>query len=101
MSFRSRLLIGVMTAVLVPLAVLSWGVQRGITARLSAQYQAQVDASVTLIRGDLNRRSDAIAGRLRVLSEAASSPIFSITRGRRCESPASRSCSSRIRAAGS
>lgn len=53
MSFRARLLLVLLPAALVPLVLLAVLVRWEVTERLTAQYQAQVEASIAALRGDL------------------------------------------------
>ena len=71
MSFRARLLLGFVAVVLGPLVVFGLGIRRGVASRLTAQYEARVAALTDVIRADLQRQSASLAGRLRVLRDAA------------------------------
>jgi len=67
MSFRTRLFLGFVLAVLVPLGLLAAGVRRELDRRLTADYRARVDGAVQAIRADLARESWSIQGRLGAL----------------------------------
>ena len=71
MSFRARLLLGFVAVVLGPLVVFGLGIRRGIARSLTAQYESRVAALTGVIRGDVERQSADIAGRLRALRDAA------------------------------
>jgi signal transduction histidine kinase len=70
MTFRARLLLGFAAVVLVPLAVLAYGLWRDVDRRLTAQYQRRVDAAVAAVERDLHRRGAAVAARLDALAGA-------------------------------
>jgi signal transduction histidine kinase len=70
MSLRTRLLLAFAAIVLVPIALLAFGVRQEMSRRLSAEYQQRVDNVVEVIREDLDRESAAIAGRLSSLEAA-------------------------------
>ena len=67
MSFRARLFLGFIIAVLVPLAAFALGLRREMNRRLTSQYEERVSALVTVIETDLARESAEVAGRLRAL----------------------------------
>jgi len=67
MSFRARLLVTFLLAVLVPLVALSLFVRHEMTARLGAQYERRVDALLSVIDEDLAQEGESIAASLRVL----------------------------------
>jgi signal transduction histidine kinase len=69
MSFRPRLLITFLVAVLIPLIALALFVRNEMTDRLTAQYEQRVDAILQVIEEDLTRDSDGIAASLAVLRE--------------------------------
>lgn len=71
MTFRTRVLLAFAPIVLVPLLVFGLGVRRVVGERLTAQFQARVQALVQAIRRDLERESGAIAARLAAVREAA------------------------------
>ena len=70
MSLRTRLLIAFTAVVLIPLALLAFGLRQDMTRRLSDEYQHRVQAVVDVIREDLARESAAIAERLASLETA-------------------------------
>jgi len=70
MSFRARLLLGFGAVVLVPLTVFGWRVRVVMTNRLTTEYQQRVAALASVIRADLDQRSEGIAQRLTALREA-------------------------------
>ena len=70
MSLRSRLLLAFTAIVLIPIAVLAFGLRQEMTRRLSQEYQLRVDSVVEVIREDLARESAAIADRLTSLESA-------------------------------
>jgi signal transduction histidine kinase len=70
MSLRTRLLLAFAAIVLIPMALLAFGVRQEMSRRLSAEYQQRVDNVVEIIREDLDRESAAIAARLSSLEAA-------------------------------
>jgi len=70
MSFRARLLLGFGAVVLVPLTVFGLRVRVVMTNRLTTEYQQRVAALASVIRVDLDQRSEGIAQRLAALREA-------------------------------
>jgi two-component system nitrogen regulation sensor histidine kinase NtrY len=70
MSLRTRLLLAFAVVVLIPIALLAFGLRQEMTRRLSAEYQLRVDGAVEIIREDLARESAAIAQRLASLQTA-------------------------------
>src|SRR5688572_23361419 len=64
MSLRTRLLLAFAAIVLIPIALLAFGLRQEMTRRLSQEYQLRVDAVVEVIRDDLTRESAGIAERL-------------------------------------
>ncbi|HEX2248740.1 MAG TPA: ATP-binding protein [Gemmatimonadales bacterium] len=68
MSFRGRLFLAFLVAVLVPLGALAFGVRREMNRRLTSQYEERVTALVSVIETDLSRESEAVAGRLAALA---------------------------------
>lgn len=77
MSFRTRLLLALVLAVLVPLGALAYGVRREMERRLTAEYEGRVTSMVSVVEADLDRESRALAGRLAALgSELAGSDRF-------------------------
>jgi signal transduction histidine kinase len=70
MSLRSRMLLAFSVVVLVPLALVAFGLRQEVTRRLSEEYQARVDAVVDVIRQDLVRESAGVSDRLSSLRNA-------------------------------
>ena len=70
MSLRTRLLLAFAAVVLIPIALLAFGVRQEMSRRLSAEYQRRVDGVVAVIREDLARESAGIAERLASLEGA-------------------------------
>src|SRR5688500_18797757 len=70
MSLRTRLLLAFAAVVLIPIALLAFGLRHEMTKRLSAEYQLRVDGVVEIIREDLARESAGIAERLASLEAA-------------------------------
>ncbi len=70
MTYRARLSLAFAVVALVPLAVIAIGVRREMDRRLTAQYQARVDALTSVTRAELARRSIAIGDRLGPLADA-------------------------------
>jgi signal transduction histidine kinase len=70
MSLRTRLILAFGAVVLIPIALLAFGVRREMHRRLSDEYQRRVDQVVEVIDEDLVRESAAIAERLGSLERA-------------------------------
>jgi signal transduction histidine kinase len=70
MSLRSRLLIAFAAVVLIPIALLAFGLRQEMTRRLAQEYQPRVDSVVEVIGGDLARESAGISRRLASLARA-------------------------------
>ena len=70
MSLRTRLLLSFAAVVLIPIALLAFGLRQEMNRRLSAEYQLRVDRVVEVIREDLARESAGIAERLASLESA-------------------------------
>ncbi len=70
MTLRTRLLLAFAAVVLIPIALLAFGLRQEMTRRLSDEYQLRVDTVVQIIREDLNRESAAIDDRLASLENA-------------------------------
>ena len=68
MSFRARLFLGILVAVLLPLGALAYGVRREMERRLTAEYEGRVGSMAEVIAADLARESGTVAARLRALS---------------------------------
>ena len=64
MSFRARLFVAFLAAVLVPLMLLGYGVRRTLGERATAQYAGRVSALLDVLRGDLEAEGTAIARRV-------------------------------------
>jgi signal transduction histidine kinase len=67
MSLRTRLLLAFAAIVLIPMALLAFGLRQEMNRRLSEEYQLRVDRVVEVIREDLARESAGIAARLESL----------------------------------
>src|SRR6185503_4130707 len=70
MSLRTRLLLAFAAVVLIPMALLAFGLRQEMSRRLSEEYQVRVDRVVEIIGEDLARESAGIAERLRSLESA-------------------------------
>lgn len=70
MSLRTRLLLAFAAVVLIPIALLAFGLRQDTYQRLSAEYQHRVDSVVETIREDLARESAGIDERLASLEQA-------------------------------
>ncbi len=70
MTLRSRLLVAFAAVVLIPIALLAFGLRQEMSRRLANEYQLRVDTVVDVIREDLNRESGAITDRLASLETA-------------------------------
>lgn len=70
MSLRTRLLLAFAAVVLIPIALLAFGLRQEVITHLSAEYQLRVDDAVEIIREDLARESAGIAERLASLKSA-------------------------------
>ena len=68
MSFRTRLLLGILVAVLLPLGALAFGVRREMERRLTAEYDRRVGSMAEAIEADLDRESATIGSRLTALA---------------------------------
>ncbi len=68
MSFRTRLFLGILVAVLLPLGALAYGVRREMERRLTTEYEGRVGSMAEVIAADLARESGTVAARLRALS---------------------------------
>lgn len=64
MSFRLRLLLAFTVALLVPLALLAWGVRREVERRLADESERRVEAVAGSLRAELAAADSGIAGRL-------------------------------------
>lgn len=70
MGLRTRLLLAFAAIVLLPIALLAFGLRQEMTRRLSQEYQDRVDQTVVIIREDLTRESAGVAERLASLGAA-------------------------------
>jgi signal transduction histidine kinase len=70
MSLRSRLLLAFAAVVLIPIALLAFGLRREMNRRFSDEYQRRIDRVVAVIHEDLAHESAAIAERLASLATA-------------------------------
>src|SRR5262245_56575703 len=70
MSLRTRLLLAFAAVVLIPIALLAFGLRQEMARRLSQEYQLRVDRVVAVIREDLARESAGIGERLASLESA-------------------------------
>jgi signal transduction histidine kinase len=68
MRFRTRLFVGILVAVLLPLGALAFGVRREMERRLTAEYEGRVGSMTRVIEADLARESATVAGRLSALA---------------------------------
>ncbi len=68
MSFRTRLFLGILLAVLLPLGALAYGVRREMERRLTAESEGRVGSMAEVIAADLARESGTVAARLRAMS---------------------------------
>ena len=67
MSFRTRLLLAFAAATLLSLSLLSVGIRRQVTARLTAQHERRVDALAQVAMQDLARENGDVSARLHSL----------------------------------
>jgi hypothetical protein len=70
MSLRTRLLLAFAVVVLIPIALLAFGLRQEMTRRLTDEYQLRVNSVVGVIREDLSRESAGIDDRLMSLESA-------------------------------
>jgi signal transduction histidine kinase len=70
MSLRTRLLLAFAAVVLIPIALLAFGLRQEMTRRLAEEYQVRVDRVVEVIGEDLARESASISDRLASLESA-------------------------------
>ena len=70
MTLRTRILVAFGVAVLIPLALLAFGLRHEMNDRLTKEYQIRVDHVVQIIREDLHRQSSGISDRLASLKNA-------------------------------
>jgi len=67
-SFRARLFAAFLTAVLIPLGLLGYGVRRTLGERATAQHSGRVSALMDVLRGDLESESGAIGRRVAAIA---------------------------------
>ena len=70
MSLRTRLLLAFAAIVLIPMALLAFGLRQEMNRRLSEEYQLRVDRVVEVIREDLARESAGDCRAARVARDA-------------------------------
>jgi signal transduction histidine kinase len=70
MTLRTRLLLAFAAVVLIPIALLAFGLRQEMSRRLANEYQVRIDAVVQVIREDLDRESAGISDRLASLENA-------------------------------
>jgi signal transduction histidine kinase len=68
MSFRGRLFLAFAVAVLLPLAVLAWGVRREVERRLTLESRRRVDAAAAALGTELAATTASVAERLAALA---------------------------------
>jgi signal transduction histidine kinase len=68
MSFRARLFVAILVAVLVPLTALALGVRREMQRRLTAEYEGRVAALASVMETALEQESATVARRLNALA---------------------------------
>lgn len=69
MSFRSRLFLAIVLAVVLPLGALAFGVRRELENRLTAEYEGRVASMAAIVEADLDRESGMLAARLTALGK--------------------------------
>lgn len=67
MSFRARLFLAFTAALLLPLALLAWGVRREVERRLLRENALRVDGTARALAAELAAADSAITGRLAAL----------------------------------
>jgi two-component system nitrogen regulation sensor histidine kinase NtrY len=67
MTFRTRLLVAFLVAVLLPMIALALFIRDEMTDRLTAQYERRVGSLITVIEEDLAEERDAITASLAVI----------------------------------
>jgi len=70
MTFRSRVLVAILIAVIVPMTLLALFVRQEMTGRLTAQYERRVESLVRVIEEDLTAERETIAASLEVVRAA-------------------------------
>ena len=68
MSFRTRLFLAILLAVLLPLGALALGVRRELERRLTREYQGRVASMTRVIESDLARESGMVSLRLAAMA---------------------------------
>jgi signal transduction histidine kinase len=68
-TFRTRLFLAFLAVLLIPFAVLAFGVRREVDRRLTAEYGRRVQALAAVTEEDLRRQSGDVAARLRALRD--------------------------------
>jgi signal transduction histidine kinase len=68
MSFRTRLFLAILLAVLVPLGALAFGVRRELEKRVTREYESRVTSMTRVIESDLARESGIVGVRLRAMA---------------------------------
>jgi signal transduction histidine kinase len=69
-NLRTRTLLAFAAVVLIPIALLAFGIRQDMTRRLSAEYRGRVDSVVAVIREDLNLETAGVGERLASLKNA-------------------------------
>ena len=67
-SFRTRLFLALILAVLLPLGALAYGVRREMDRRLTAEYEERVGSMAEVIEADLGRENGNLGARLAALT---------------------------------
>ena len=67
MSFRTRLFLAIVLAVLLPLGALAFGVRREMERRLTAEYEGRVASLASVVEANLAHESGLVAARLGAL----------------------------------
>ncbi|HKV73185.1 MAG TPA: ATP-binding protein [Gemmatimonadales bacterium] len=70
MSFRTRLFVVLLGAILIPLVLVALGIRREMERRLTAEYELRVQALADVMQSDLARGSRTVAARLDALASA-------------------------------
>src|SRR5881275_685833 len=72
MSFRTRLFVALVVAVLIPLLALMYGIRREMERRLTREYETRVGAMASVIAADLEQESSGLGARLAALDSTLS-----------------------------
>ena len=67
MSFRTRLFLGILAGVLIPLGALAYGVRQEMERRLTAEYEQRVGSMAEVIEADLVSEGATVGSRLNAL----------------------------------